>query len=584
MGSLFGFLGSPDHELLGRMDQTLSHRGGADLFEASSGQGSLAVRPLNDLVSPEDRGEGLYSENGMTLALAGHLTNFRDFKSPILPELLAMYRKSGPEFVKKVRGAFAMAVLDGDRLYLFRDRAGARTIYYGPSNGRWLFAIEPKGVLADPEFPRRIRPGAVAQYLTFSFIPGPMTMLEDLREIPPGHWVTCRPGRRPEVRSYFEFEALDKEAGLSPRDWAHRFRDILSQAIDERLPKREPVGLFLSGGIDSSVVAAELVRHCDRPVKTYAIHFGPKYAHELDFARAAAERTGTEHAEVLLRPKDFLPRLRKIIWHLDDPIGDPITVPNFELTSKVSGEVACIYNGEGGDPLFGGPKNIPMMLEHWYGGYDRPPFFREQAYLASYRRCYDDLEQLLSPDWRKMYDSHEELEGVLTPFFNVPRPAAFLDKLQAINIRLKGAHLILPKVDRMIGAWGLRVMSPLFDERLIELSFMMPPRMKLDRGIEKVVLKEAYKKDLPPEVVARPKSGMRVPVHFWFKREMRRHAKRILSPKSLRETGIFNEQRVKQLLKYDIDSGPGRYGLRLWMLITFELWRRIVVKGEATGN
>ena len=155
-----------------------------------------------------------------------------------------------------------------------------------------------------------------------------------------------------------------------------------------------------------------------------------------------------------------------------------------------------------------------------------------------------------------------------------------LDKLQAINIRLKGAHLILPKVDRMTGAWGLRQLAPLFDERLIEMSFRMPPRLKLDRGVEKVILKRAYERDLPPEVIARPKSGMRVPVHFWFKGEMKKYARKILSPRKLREVGIFDQRRVRQLLDYDIDGGPARYGLRLWMLITFEIWRRIVVEGE----
>jgi len=222
-----------------------------------------------------------------------------------------------------------------------------------------------------------------------------------------------------------------------------------------------------------------------------------------------------------------------------------------------------------------------MLLEHWYGGIERGKRFRERAYLASYRRCYDDLRQLLNPDWLRQIDFERDLENILTPFFNGERPTRFLDKLASINIRLKGANLILPKVERMTGAWGLTPLAPLFDEDLIRLSFEMPAHMRLSGGVEKVLLKRAYAGDLPHEVIARPKSGMRVPVHFWFQKEMRRYARKILSPRNVRNVGIFNPERVRQILDYNIEGGPGRYGLRLWMLVTFDIWRRIVLEGEA---
>lgn len=300
----------------------------------------------------------------------------------------------------------------------------------------------------------------------------------------------------------------------------------------------------------------------------------------LEFARAVAQRCGTEHSEVLIRPKDFLPRLRRIIWHLDEPIGDPITVPNFELSAHVSQEVRWIFNGEGGDPCFGGPKNLPMLLHHWYGGLERTENFRERLYLASYRRAYDELWSLLSPEWQRLIDPKTDLEAILSPFFRPAYPMPFLNKLMAMNIRLKGAHLILPKVERMTSAWGLTALAPLFDERLIRLSFAMPPRLKLAGGIEKRILKLAYADALPEAVLTRPKSGMRVPVHYWFRGEMRRYARHLLQPRLIRQAGMFHPERVRQLLRYDIEGGTGRYGLRLWMLITFEIWRRLVVEGE----
>ena len=579
MGSLFGFSGPPDPAVVKRMDAALAHRGGKRLLMDAAAQGTLCCRPLGGGF-PAAAAAGLYGHGSRSIALAGFLTGGAAEDGDILPDLLERYRRLGPGFASDLRGAFIIAVRDRGEFHVIRDGAGARSAYFGCHDGRFFFAVEPKGVLAAPGFPRRIRPGAVAQYLTYSFIPGQGTMLRDLGEIPAGHWVSWRPGGVPETTRYFNIEAVEKEA-RDPEEWVDEFRTVFSSAVRERLPEDEPVAVFLSGGIDSSVVAAEAARRRPGKIKTFAIHFGRDYPNELEFARAVALRAGTAHEEVLIRPRDFLPRLRRIIWHLDDPIGDPITVPNFELAGRVARDFKYVLNGEGGDPLFGGPKNIPMLMQHWYGGIERAPEFRERYYLASYRRCYDDLENLLTPEWRRQYDPDEDLEGVLTPFFQAARPASFVDKLQAINIRLKGAHLILPKVDRMIGAWGLRQMAPLFDERLIELSFRMPTRLKLDHGVEKVVLKRAYADRLPPEVIARPKSGMRVPVHFWLKGEMKRYARRILSPGIIRREGIFQPQRVRDLLNYNTDGGPGRYGLRLWMLITFEIWRRMVVDGEA---
>jgi asparagine synthase (glutamine-hydrolysing) len=400
-------------------------------------------------------------------------------------------------------------------------------------------------------------------------------MLEDLFELPAGHILTVSADGSQKMERYFFFEEEEEQDETLPDDeWIKIFKEKFKDAVCERLPDNEEVGLFLSGGLDSSIIAAELVKHYKRPLKTFSIHFGSDLPNELEFASAVAKRLGTDHEEVLIKPQDFLPRMRQMIWYLDEPIGDPITMPNFELSRHVSRSLRWVYNGEGGDPLFGGPKNFTMLLHHWYGGIERENNFRERMYLASYRRCYSDLERLLTPDWKKQFCFTEDLESILTPYFNCERPKSFLNKLMSINIRLKGAHLILPKVERMTGAWGLTPLSPLFDEELLRLSFRIPPKMKLRHGTEKIILKEAFRDELPAEVIDRPKSGMRVPVHYWFKGELQRYARHILSPQKLSAAGIFDPERVKQLLDYSIEEGPGRYGLRLWMIITFEIWRR----------
>ncbi len=577
MGAIYGFSGARDDKVLSKIGAVLSHRGPGPVVSEQTPRGSVAHRGGFDPQPRHFATGGIHRDGERIIALAGF--RFGDAgQSPA--RLLEDYVREGIGFVRGLRGAFVAAIIDGDVVHLVRDAAGQRTIYYGMHEGRFYFAVEPKGVLAAPAFPRRIRPGAVAQYLTFSFVPGADTMLRDLKEVPAGHTVTFEPGKEPVVERYFVFENAPESNGSAPEHWVERFRSTFQSAVEERLPRDEPVAVFLSGGLDSSIVTAEAARQYPGKLKTYAIHFGKQYAHELDFARAVAERCGTDHEEVLIRPKQFLPRLRKMVWHLDEPIGDPITTPNFELAAHVAQETRWAFNGEGGDPIFGGPKNIPMMMQHWYGGIDRPADFRERAYLASYRRGYEEVSRLLAPEWRREIDEERDLTGVIRPFFDAAQPSRFLEKLLAINIRLKGAHLILPKVERMMGAWGLTPLSPLFDERLIRLSFEMPGRMKLDRGIEKIVLKRAYEDLLPREIIDRPKSGMRVPVHFWFQGEMKRFARKVLHKREITRAGIFDPGRVKQLLDYDIEEGQGRYGLRIWMLLTFEIWRRIVVEGE----
>lgn len=621
MGAVWGYTGTPDPLISVRMTTASEHRGNSLTQSADGQQATIAWREPHVDAGLGIIGPGLVNlpAQDLTVALCGWVSGTDDSellqhlnllagsnrRSTGLNAIARRYREIGSQVIDRLRGAFVLAIRDGSTIHLARDGAGNRTVFYGRAGERWLFGIEPKFMTTIPEFSRRIRPAAIAQYLACSFVPGRGTMLEDLYELQAGHAVALQHGREPLLRRWFCFESLEQDnaptpaatltravtvpvetdartpASLSDDAFVKRFREDLERAVAERIPRNEPVGVFLSGGLDSSVITAELARQIGgQNVRTWAIHFGPKYRNELEFARAVAERCGTRHEEVQIQPKDFLSRFRKMIWHLDDPIGDPITQPNYELAAHVSQHVRFIFNGEGGDPCFGGPKNLPMMLHHWYGGLERDERFRERHYLQSYRRAWDEIEYLLSPELRREIDIERDLDSLFTPYLQTDSPRLFLNRLTAINIREKGAHLIQPKVERMLGAHGLVPLAPLFDERLIEFSFRMPARLKLDRGQEKIILKRAYERELPAEVIGRPKSGMRVPVHYWFRSEMRRYARHILRPKAVRQVGLFNPDRVRQLLNYDIEEGRGRYGLRLWMLITLELWRRIVVDGE----
>lgn len=545
--TLFGWTGSPDPAELLNPAQLLAHRGP-----------SVLGRTLG--------GANVDSDDAIELAWSGTIRGQ-------LPSV-ETYRREGTRFAEELDGEFVLAIRDGQTLHLVRDAAGGRTAYYGRIGDHWLAANEPKAIWSNKQFHKRLRPAAVAQYFSFSFIPGAGTMLDDLYEVPAGHRVELQSGCEPKVVRYFD--PLDVEScDPDPSVWGQRFRSLLEQEVAARLEHNTPPTIFLSGGLDSSIVTAEVARQSSEPVRTFAIHFGRKYSNELDFARMVADGCGTRHEEVEIKPKAAVSEFQRMVWHLDEPVGDPVTMPNFSLAAHAAEQgITHVFNGEGGDPLFGGPKNIPMLLGHWYGGPGPQPGERERRYLASYRRAYEELDALFSPSLREQIDLQRDLEAILTPFFE--RDGSLLHKLLAINTTQKGAHLILPKVERMLAASNVTPLSPMFTRSMIELAFASPPKAKLQNGCEKWLMKQAYAGLIPDEIIARPKSGMRVPVHYWFKGPLRRYARKILSRRELERVGLFNPDRVRQWLRYDIGQANGRYGLRIWMLITFELWRRMV--------
>ena len=570
MEAFCGFFGSPNKQLLTRMADALAHRKGDEASQLQQNEVSFYYSTHSRSWQQKEHA-GFASIGKAHLAIAGFFTNCQ--KTPL--HVLKDYLQVGESALTSLQGAFILALWDGEQGYLMRDGSGQRTLYYAEFDGRLLFANEPKGIHRYSGFKRQLNPGALAQYLSFSFVPQEQTMLQGLYELKPGHLLHYRQ-QQILLKRYFVFE----ETPIQEQDTVQRFQSHFSQAVASRLTD-DKIGVFLSGGLDSSVITAELASQVNpEKIYSYSIHFGKKYLNELDFAQAVAKQCKTHHQEIFINPKHFLQRFREIIYYLDDPIGDPITIPNFELARQVKNEVAYVFNGEGGDPCFGGPKNYGMLLQHWYG-VDRDEFFREKAYLNSFRRAYDELNHLLSPEIQQQICQQRDLVDLLTPYFNASKPDNFLNKLMAMNIRLKGAHLILPKVERMLGVHGLPSLSPLFDEEIVKYSFSIPPQLKLAQGDEKLIMKQAFTGKIPQAVIDRPKSGMRVPVHFWFQGELKRYAKHILSPKEIKKSGIFNPERVKQLLKYDTEEAHKRYGLKLWMLLSFEIWRRLVIDGEA---
>lgn len=581
MACLFGYCGPRAEGLLARMAGLLAHRCTLGWERAAIETATGSMVEIGHGLATWNRTTQLIHQNQTILGYGGVL-----FDQALLVDqgLAGLTQYPAIETtLEQLTGAFVLAWQRDDTFYLVRDPAGVKVIYWTLNQGRLLFASEIKALFADPAVPRRLRLSALPEYLAFSFVPGAGTMFENIAELQPGSILRFRQGQV-EIRRHFRFEELEGELLPSPADYPALVRTALERSVAEGLalsPNRQPA-VFLSGGIDSSSVLA--VAAHQRPTArfpTFSVHFGAEYARENEFIQLMVDRYQTEHHWLEIRPRNFVEQLREIIWRLDDPIGDPVTMPNYLLAQTAAQAADLVLNGEGGDPCFGGPKNLPMLLARLYGPLPGEPAsgWLERNYLRTFQRCYQDLAILLDPALLRETGGDEAMVHLLAPFFQTSQPQDFINKLMAMNIRLKGANLILVKVEKMTAANGVLALPPLFSRRMIEASMRCPTRVKLEGAIEKSVLKQAVRDLVPEPIIARPKSGMMVPVRFWFQGELGRYGKKLLSRRNLVRCGFFNPAYVQRLLNYDMEGVPGlRHGLKLWMLMTFLLWYEQMVE------
>lgn len=472
-----------------------------------------------------------------------------------------------------VSGAFVLAWREsGGAITLARDPVGERTLYYAAAGGELLFARSVRELLATGRVPRALNLRAVARYLSYAYLPGRETLVQGVSELLPGELVRWERGNLTSRR----FWQLPAEPAAPPEETTLRseLRHRLEAAVRQRLPAGIPVGAFLSGGLDSSLVVALLCRLGEGPVRTYSLYFGEEYAHELPFSSLVAEHCGTTHRIVELTPPAVLHHLDETMGLLSDPIGDPLTVPNALLFREAAAEVGVVFNGEGGDPCFGGPKNLPMLLAGLYD--DQGQFHRERSYLRAHLKCFDDLGHMLAPAVRDALEE-DPLEHELQDYFTDPRYRLFISKLQAMNILLKGGHHILPKVDALSAPFGIVPRSPLFDRHLVELSMAIPPQLKLRGSVEKYLLKRAVEDLLPHAILDRPKSGMLVPVEAWFQGPLLPQAReRVLD--GLAEYGLFVRSWLERLVAGQLGGIRPRHGAKIWLLVTLEAWLRTVFR------
>ena len=474
------------------------------------------------------------------------------------------WEKYNSECLNLLLGMFGFVVWDCEKqeLYLIRDAIGSRTLYYTTTGVTcW---IAPKLRTLTPYRSDNLDLVALRDYLCCAFVPGERTLWQDIKEIRPGTFLQM-PSQQ--VYHYWQLKEQIIDTNQSLSWYGEKLRSLLEQVVKEYLPENQPVGVFLSGGLDSSSITALAAKLHTAPIHTYSIHFGTETANELEFSNLVAKHCQTQHHILEITFRDMWERLPETMAYLDDPIGDPLTVPNLLIGRIARENVQITLNGEGGDPCFGGPKNQPMLINSLYGAINNQDSL--QAFLISFQKCALDLPQLLKPEiWQSFKNEPSVFYNDLNANVN------YLNRLMALNIKFKGADQILTKVNNLTQAADLQGLSPLFDQRVVELSMQIPPEYKLSGVEEKAVLKKAVSDILPDTIIHRPKSGMMVPVQLGFRKYWHREARKLLLSRKSEISAYINQDILREWLDFKGDVW-GRYGIKLWLLVSLEIWLQV---------
>jgi asparagine synthase (glutamine-hydrolysing) len=574
MSGICGFVGGAPPSIVDAMLAPIDYRGDTcdTAFAAGVGLGYRwwSGRP--------GKSPGIHRDGVQLIACAGTLAPPAISPAAALPGIL----RSGSSGLNTLDGAFAAAWWDGAlrRLTLVRDPFGVRSLYYVEHNGVFYFASELKQLLAIPDLPVALDSVALHKYLTFSFVPGEDVPVLGIRRLLPGRIAVLQNGRM-QITPYFTLKE-DRDPELDDRKTAVRFiRKRCQEAVARRLNSENEVGLYLSGGIDSSGVAFWLKR-AGVQVRAFSLDFGPRSVEKAQ-AKLVADRLDIPLDFLKVEGADIAPILTDMVWKLDLPFGDAVTGPQYLLGKAARGAgLSTVFNGEGGDQLFGGWTSKPMISAQIYADLYADDS-REELYLRSYHRFYGRESQLYTPEFRREVGGPGQRRAHLKPYLESGDAATFLNRIRLADIALKGSQNILPRMERLSNAWALDVRVPLFDRALAEASFMLPPQMKLRGACEKYILKLVLQKRLPSEVVWRRKFGMSVPITDWVLGPLAGLMAELLGREALARRGLFRAEYIERLRQGQYEPNDirrRRLGEKLWALAMAEAWLRVFIDGR----
>lgn len=522
--------------------------------------------------------------------------------------LLQAWAEDGADCLPRLNGMFAFAIWDAreKRLTLARDPLGIKPLYYANHRGELLFASELRSLLRYPGFKPGLDPASINKYLAFGYIPAPSTAYAGVRKLEPGQVVIWSPaGRRTEY--FWDLPIEDNPVGAGTFDEsAEATRDLLREAVRYQLRSDVEVGILLSGGIDSSAVAALAAPLAGRKLHSFSIGFQEASYNELPFAEMVARKVGTEHHHQTLTPTDVAGALPQIYRGLDEPLGDASLVPTWFLSRLAASKVKTVLGGDGGDELFAGYpsfqahllmerlsflpvgvrdainhliqrmpvshnyKSIPFLLAQFLKGLGLPAEIRFLLWMGACGNA--ERRDLLAPEVRNELHRHNAFEDVTRLAYRSGLSGG-LERIFYLCTKLYLQECVLMKVDRASMAHSLEVRVPFLDIDLVTHAFSLRADYKLRGRQTKLILKEALKNDLPPAILQRKKAGFAMPVAAWLQQDLKSWAQDLTDPSLIQSTGVLDPAAVRRMTEEHLNRRAD-HRRSLWSVLAFLAWWR----------
>jgi asparagine synthase (glutamine-hydrolysing) len=600
-----------DHVRVEAMLGSLAHRGPDDQHTATDGRAVIGSRRLSIIDLDTGRQPLTNEDDTIVASQNGEIYNYIELRDELQRRghrfrthgdtevIVHAYEEHGDDFVDHLRGMFAIAIWDRrrQRLVLARDRLGKKPIYWSLADGRLTYGSELKAVLAADDRHSDVDGTSLALYLQYQYVPAPRSILVGIQKLAPASILTWD-GGEPSIRRYWTL-AYRPKSTQSEDDDREQCEELIRESVRLRLRSDVPVGVFLSGGMDSSVVTAMMAGLSERPVRTFSIGFDERAYDELPYARAVARHFGTDHTEEVVT-LDAIRLLPALAYHFDEPFGDPSAIPTMQVAQLAATQLKVVLTGDGGDEAFGGYlryrfqagmgalARVPRPLQRLMAIAAQTAFSRTSA-NATLRRRADSWRRLvdLGPEDRyvALMTIHVEAERAALLGRHVPTDvyllgaldgdpdAVGLDRLLRADTLTYLPEDLLVKMDRATMASSLEARAPLLDHVLVEFAATLPADRKLRRSESKRVLRQVARRLMPAELVNRPKMGFGVPIGTWFKGALgERYREVVLSADSRSRDHL--DIKVAERLLASHQAGSRDYGHRLWVLLMFELWLR----------
>ena len=604
-------------EILENMLRCITYRGPDDQGEYLDEQVALGMRRLS-IIDLDTGHQPIANENeSLYLVCNGEIYNYREIREELRKKghyfrtgsdvevILHLYEEMGEELLSRIDGMFSFALWDKKlgKLMVGRDRMGIKPIFYYHHNGIFAFGSEIKSILKVPGINKDIDPLAIFDYFSYNYIPAPATAYRKIRKLLPGSYLTVQ-NDEISVIKYWSINPSNVDLSRTGEEWAEAVRSQLLESVKSHLIADVPLGVLLSGGVDSTAIAA-MMRKLNVPIRSFSIGFKEKSFNELDYARLASQEYETIHREKIVEP-DAVSMMHKLTEHFDEPFADSSALPVYLVSQLAAEDVKVVLSGEGGDEIFAGymTYEADMLAEKYrkIPGFIRngiipgivgmlPVSTKKVSFDYKARRFIKGADSDLITRhylWKVIFDHDEKQSLLKREFFDDDFPRDSVEIFRAYfnsggtskdplnHVLNTDTCVYLPddllvKVDRMSMANSLEARVPFLDRKLVELAFSIPSSLKLKGRTKKYILKKALEGIVPDKILYRKKAGFSIPAAQWFKEDLKDFTREILSPSHIKKTGILNWDCVEKI-QNDHQTGKAENSRQLWGLMMFMMW------------